>query len=194
MTEEVRKIFESSGALLEGHFLLTSGRHSPIYWEKFHVLQNPFYTQKLCHLISQHYQNQGAQVVVGPTTGGIIIAYEVARQLGIRSLFADRGSEGREFRSGSGLDPGTKTLIVDDILTTGKSVREVIQLVERYDGDIIGIGVLVDRSEKDLGLGRPIFSCLRSPSVTYPPENCPLCDRGIPLTRPGGEVIQPSQA
>jgi len=115
-----KKIFENSGALLEGHFLLTSGRHSPIYWEKFHVLQNPFYTQKLCHLISQHYQNQGAQVVVGPTTGGIIIAYEVARQLGIRSLFADRGSEGREFRPGSGLDPGTKTLIVDDILTNWK--------------------------------------------------------------------------
>lgn len=190
--DKVREIFEKSGALLEGHFLLTSGRHSPVYWEKFRVLQNPGYTEKLCRLISEHYKDQGVQVVAGPTTGGIILAHEVARQLGIRSIFAEKGEEGRVFRRGLELTPGTRTLIVDDILTTGKSVREVLDLVERYGGKVIGIGVLVDRSEKDLDLGHPVFNCLRSPSVTYPPENCPLCARSVPLTRPGGEPTQSS--
>jgi orotate phosphoribosyltransferase len=183
-TEE---IFKKSGAILEGHFLLTSGLHSPIYWEKFRVLQHPNYTEQLCRLISTHFAKQNIQVVAGPTIGGIILAYEVARQLGVRGIFAEKeGAGGRIFKRGFGISPGEGVLIVDDILTTGKSIREVLSLVTEQGGDVIGIGVLVDRSEQEQEFGVPLFSCLHSITPTYKPQVCPLCAAGIPLTKPGG--------
>lgn len=182
-TEE---IFKKSGAILEGHFLLTSGLHSPIYWEKFRILQYPNYTEQLCRLISAHFSKQKAQVVAGPTTGGIILAYEVARQLGVRGIFAEKeGANGRAFKRGFGINSGERVLIVDDVLTTGKSIREVLSLVAEQGGIVIGIGVLVDRSEQEQEFSVPLFSCLRSITPTYKPQECPLCAAGIPLTKPG---------
>jgi len=182
----VEEIFQKSGAILKGHFLLASGLHSPIYWEKFRVLQYPNYTEQLCHKISSHFQKQGIQVVAGPTTGGIILAFEVARQLGVRGIFAEKESNGeRAFRRGFSISPGERVLIVDDILTTGNSVREVMSAVNKQGGTIIGIGVLVDRSEQRLEFGVPLFSCYRSVTPTYTPENCPLCASGLPLVKPG---------
>ena len=188
MIENTEAIFEKAGAILKGHFLLTSGRHSPVYWEKFKVLQYPNYTQQLCRLIADHFRKQEIQVVAGPTTGGIILAFEVARQLGVRGIFAEKeGEKERAFRRGFGIDPGEKVLIVDDLLTTGGSIREVIAAVNKLGGIIIGIGVLVDRSEHGIDFGAPLFSCHRAvPPPTYPPENCPLCAEGIPLVKPGG--------
>lgn len=183
-TEE---IFKKSGAILEGHFLLTSGLHSPIYWEKFRVLQYPNYTEQLCRLISSHFARQDIQVVAGPTTGGIILAYEIARQLGVRGIFAEKeGSDRRAFKRGFGISSGERVLIVDDVLTTGKSIREVLSLVAEQGGIVIGIGVLVDRSEQEQEFGVPLFSCLRSITPAYKPKECPLCAAGIPLTKPGG--------
>ena len=183
---EVEEIFEKSGAVLKGHFLLTSGRHSPIYWEKFQVLQYPDYTEQLCRQISTNFQRQGAQVVAGPTTGGIILAFEVARQLGVRGIFAEKESGGeRAFRRGFSISPGERVLIVDDILTTGGSIREVLNAVSKLRGLIIGIGVLVDRSEQTMDFGVPLFSCYRSVTTTYSPENCPLCAARVPLVKPG---------
>jgi orotate phosphoribosyltransferase len=185
--EKVEEIFERVGAILKGHFLLTSGLHSPVYWEKFKVLQYPNYTEQLCRLIADHFRQQEIQVVAGPTTGGIILAFEVARQLGVRDIFAEKeGEKERAFRRGFSIDPGERVLIVDDILTTGSSIREVMAAVEKLGGIIIGIGVLVDRSEQKIGFGVPLFSCLRSETITYSPEDCPLCAAGIPLVRPGG--------
>ena len=182
-TEE---IFKKSGAILEGHFLLTSGLHSPVYWEKFRVLRYPEYTEQLCRLISSHYSGQNIDVVAGPTTGGIILAHEVARQLGVRSIFAEKeGADSRAFKRGFGIEPGERVLIVDDILTTGKSIRQVLSLVEEQGGITIGIGVLVDRSEKGHDFGVPLFSCLRSITPTYKPQDCPLCAAAIPLVKPG---------
>ena len=179
-------IFKKSGAILEGHFLLTSGLHSPIYWEKFRVLQFPNYTQQLCHLISAHFARQKIEVVAGPTTGGIILAYEVARQLGVRGIFAEKeANDWRSFKRGFGISPGERVLIVDDILTTGKSVHEVLSLVNEQGGVVIGVGVLVDRSEQEHDFGVPLFSCLRSITPTYKPQDCPLCAAGIPLVKPG---------
>ena len=184
-TEE---IFQKSGAILKGHFLLTSGLHSPVYWEKFRVLQSPTYTEQLCRLISAHYRKERVDVVAGPTTGGIIIAFEVAKQLGVRGIFAEKeGPTDRAFRRGFNVNPGERVLIVDDILTTGISIRQVIAAVNKLGGTtIIGIGVLVDRSEQKVDFGVPLFSCLRSVTQTYKPEDCPLCQAHIPLMRPGG--------
>jgi orotate phosphoribosyltransferase len=185
--EKVEEIFERAGAILKGHFLLASGLHSPVYWEKFKVLQYPNYTEQLCRLIANHFRKQEIQVVAGPTTGGIILAFEVARQLGVRGIFAEKkGKEERAFRRGFGIESGERVLIVDDILTTGSSIREVMAAVEKLGGIVIGIGVLVDRSEQKVEFGVPLFSCLRSETITYQPEDCPLCAAKIPLVRPGG--------
>lgn len=188
MTDSVEGIFIKSGALMQGHFLLTSGLHSPVYWEKFQVLQFPTYTEQLCRMIADHFRDRRVQVVAGPTTGGIILAYEVARQLGVRGIFAEKEGEKRTFRRGFNISPGERVLIVDDVLTTGKSLREVIAAVNQLNGDIVGIGILVDRSEPASG-GKPdipLFVCLRTQAVTYTPEKCPLCAARVPLVRPGG--------
>ena len=187
MTNNAEEIFEKAGAILKGHFLLTSGLHSPVYWEKFRVLQYPTHTEQLCRLIVGHFHQQKIEVVAAPTTGGIILAFEVARQLGVRGIFAEKIDEKeRAFRRGFTINPGEKVLIVDDILTTGKSIREVVVAAEKLKGKIIGIGVLVDRSEQNIDFGFPLFSCLRVETVAYSPEDCPLCAARIPLVKPGG--------
>jgi len=185
VTDNVEEIFEKTGALMRGHYVLASGLHSPVYWEKFQVLQFPSYTEQLCRLISTHFQEQDIQVVAGPTTGGIILAFEVARQLGVRGIFAEREGQERAFRRGFTISPGERVLIVDDVLTTGKSVREVIAAVTKLKGKIVGIGVLVDRSEQELDFGFPLYCCHRAVTQTYPPENCPLCAAQVPLVKPG---------
>jgi orotate phosphoribosyltransferase len=188
LIKNVEEIFEKSGAILRGHFLLTSGLHSPVYWEKFRVLQFPNYTEQLCQMIADHFRKQKIQVVAGPTTGGIILAFEVARQLGVRGIFAEKvGEKERAFRRGFSIGSGERVLIVDDLLTTGGSIREVMAAVTNQGGIIVGIGILVDRSEHVIDFGVPLFSCHRAvPPPIYLPENCPLCAAGIPLVRPGG--------
>ena len=186
MSNEAEKLFEKAEALLKGHFLLASGLHSPVYWEKFQVLQYPEYTEQLCRMIAEHYRNQDIQLVIGPTTGGIILSFEVARQLGLRGIFAEReGEDKRVFKRGFKINPGERVLIVDDVLTTGSSVKQVIEAVEKAKGTIIGIGILVDRSVGGVNFGYPLFSCLQSDTATYKPEDCPLCAEGIPLTKRG---------
>ena len=185
------EIFQKSGAILKGHFLLASGLHSPIYWEKFRVLQFPNYTEQLCRMITTHFLRQGIQVVAGPTTGGIILAFEVARQLGVRGIFAEKeGTTERAFRRGFSINSGERVLIVDDILTTGNSIREVMTAVNKRGGIIIGIGALVDRSEQRIDFGVPLFSCHRAITPTYTPQDCPLCAAQIPLVKPGSSQNQ----
>jgi len=191
LSNNTEEIFRKSGALLKGHFLLASGLHSPVYWEKFRVLQFPDYTEQLCQMIANHFQKQEIQVVAGPTMGGIILAFEVAKQLGVRGIFAEKEGNERAFRRGFNIDPGERVLIVDDILTTGSSIGEVIAAVNKLGGKIIGIGVLVDRSEQKLEFGVPLFSCHRAITTTYKPEDCPLCAAQIPLVKPGSSQ-QPS--
>jgi orotate phosphoribosyltransferase len=186
VTDSVEEIFRKSGAVLEGHFLLTSGRHSPVYWEKFQVLQYPEYTEQLCRIIADHFRDQDIKVVAGPTTGGIVLAYEVARQLGVRGIFAEKGDKGgREFRRGFKISPGERVLIVDDVFTRGGSIKDTIEAVNELGGKIAGIGVLIDRSPEKIDFGLPFFSCHKVEVITYKPEECPLCARGIPLVKPG---------
>jgi len=182
---EIEEVFRATGAIKEGHFLLSSGLHSSVYWEKFRVLQYPHYTGQLCSLIAGHFRDQSVQLVAGPTTGGVLLAYEVARHLGIRSIYAEKHDERRVFRRGFEISPGERTLVVDDVLTTGGSIRQVVDEVRRSGGEVIGIGVLVDRSQKKIDLGAPLFSCYRTSAPNYKPEDCPLCAANVPLEEPG---------
>jgi len=181
-------IFKMSGAIKEGHFLLASGLHSPIYWEKFRILQYPRYTERLCRLIVQHFKDQQIELVVGPTTGGIILAFETARQLGVRSIFADKMGETRIFRRDFDIAPDESILLVDDVLTTGSSIKETMSAINRLGGVVIGIGVLVNRSAEEIDFGAPLFSCIHVPTTVYSPEECPLCAANVPLVKPGGQT------
>ena len=160
--------------------------HSPVYWEKFRIIENPAAAVPLCQMIADHFKDKDVELVVGPTTGGIILAFEVARLMGLPAAFAEKVPSGeREFRRGFKIKPGEKILVVDDVLTTGKSIREVFDAVAKHNGNIIGVGVLVDRSNTPLDLGAPLFSCLRASTPAYKTDDCPLCKAGQPLTKPG---------
>ncbi len=136
-------------------------------------------------MIARHFMDQGVKLVAGPTTGGVILAYEVARQLGVRSIYAEKEGTARVFRRGFNISRGERTLVVDDVLTTGGSVYEVTNEVRRRGGEVVGIGVLVDRSTGGVDFGVPLFSCYQTSAPNYRPEDCPLCATKVPLTEPG---------
>jgi orotate phosphoribosyltransferase len=184
---DVERIFRDSGALREGHFILASGRHSSLYLEKFQVLQHPAETERLCAAMASWGKPLGLDSVAGPTTGGIILAHEVARQLGLRAIYAERreGRPGREFRRGFALAPGERVLVVDDIMTTGGSVQETIDAVRSAGGTVAGVSVLVDRSGGAAALGVPLQSLWRLEIPSYAAAECPLCGKGVPATHPG---------
>jgi len=187
LSDEAMKIFEMAGAVKEGHFLLTSGLHSPVYWEKFRILQYPNYTEKLCQLIAQYFKELDLKVelIAGPTTGGIIVAFETARQMGVKGIFAEKEEGIRVFRRDFNIAPDERVLIVDDILTTGSSIRGTMSAVRKLGGIVIGVGVLVNRSAGEIDFGVPLFSCVRSSAVVYRADECPLCVAHIPLIRLG---------
>jgi orotate phosphoribosyltransferase len=183
MTDEAAAaLLREVGAVMDGHFRLSSGRHSPVYVEKFRLLQHPIATERLCRLIADRFRDERPELVAGPTTGGIILSYEVARLLGLRSIFAEKSGAGREFQRGFEVRPGERTLIVDDVLTTGGSVREVVEAVRRADGVPIGVGVMVDRSGGGTDFGLPLFACVELDLPSYEEGSCPLCDSGVALT------------
>jgi orotate phosphoribosyltransferase len=184
---DVERAFRESGALREGHFILASGRHSPLYLEKFQVLQHPVETERLCAAIASWVRSLGADTVAGPTTGGIILAHEVARQLGLRAIYAERRANGtgREFRRGFTLRSGERVVVVDDIMTTGGSVQETMAAVRSAGGEVVGAAVLVDRSGGEAHLDAPLEALWRLDSPTYAPAECPLCAKGILATHPG---------
>ena len=180
--EAAAALLREVGALMDGHFRLTSGRHSPAYVEKFRLLEHPRHTERLCRLIADRFRGERPELVAGPTTGGIILSYEVARLLGLRGIFAEKAEGGRAFERGFQVRPGERTLIVDDVLTTGGSIRDVIEAVRRADGAPIGVGVLVDRSGGRTDFGLPFFACVELDLPTYAEGACPLCDAEAPLT------------
>jgi orotate phosphoribosyltransferase len=183
--EQARQILVRNQVLLEGHFLLTSGRHSRFYFEKFRVLQQPSDAAMFCHTIAERFRGQDIDTVAGPTTGGIIIAFEVARQLGCRAIYAERTAGGRGFLRGMSLERDAKVLVVDDVMTTGGSVLETIEAVKGSQAELKGVAVFIDRSSEKPDFGTPFFPVYHDPVETFDPANCPLCHQGLPLAKHG---------
>lgn len=192
MTEtEIQREFEEAGALLSGHFLLSSGMHSSRYCEKFAVLQQPQLTERLCRELAKLFRDASIEVVVGPLTGGMLISHEVGKALGTRSLFTEREGEEMTFRRGFSLRPGERVLVVDDVLTTGRSVREVLDAVKREQAELVGVGVLVDRSggTVDFGVRTEALLHLDARAESYAADACPLCRDGVPFTARGSRYV-----
>jgi orotate phosphoribosyltransferase len=181
------EIFQEAGAFLEGHFTYTSGKHGNRYLEKFRILENAEYTEPLCRMIAATFADREVNVVAAPTTGGIIMAFEVGRLLGVRGIFAEKeGEGGRRFRRGFTIAPGEKVLVVDDIVTTGGSLAETFRAVSDLGGEIVGVGVLADRSGGAVKVPYPYFACLEVAFETWDPKDCPLCAAGdVPETHRG---------
>ena len=194
MTEqEVKQLLIDTKAILEGHFLLTSGLHSALYVEKFNVLQHPKYTERLCQELAERFKDQNVELVIGPMTGGILLAHEVGKALGTRAIFTEREKGVMTLRRGFRIEPGTRVLIVEDIVTTGGSVREVVDVVKASQGEIVGVGLLVNRSggKADFGIPNDKVQALLNLTVpTYQPEECPLCKDHVPMTERGSKHIK----
>jgi len=178
-------LLKESGAILDGHFLLTSGLHSATYVEKFKVLQYPLLCDKLCKGIAENFKTQSPNVVLGAAIGGIVISHSVGRALSSRSIFAERENGELILRRGFNIDVGERVVIVDDVVTTGGSILELIDLVVKYGGHILGIGVLIDRSGGRIDFGFPFYSLITLDIPTFKPDECPQCSAGIPLTARG---------
>jgi orotate phosphoribosyltransferase, Thermus family len=187
MTEaEVKELFLKTEAIMEGHFLLTSGLHSPMYVEKFNVLQHPKYTEQLCQALAEKFADQKIQTVVGPVTGGILLAHEVGKALGTRAIFTERENGKMTFRRGFKLSPGERVLVVEDIVTTGGSVKEVIEVIRENGGIPVAVGLLVDRSGGTVDFGDvPCQALLHLDVTTYEQAACPLCQNSVPMTKRG---------
>lgn len=185
MTNEILEIFQKSGALLEGHFHLTSGLHSPTYFQCALVLQYPEYNQFLAKRIVTHFKSGLIDVVISPAIGGIVVGQEVGRQLGVRTIFAERKDGKMILGRGFELGSGEKVLVCEDVVTTGGSVYEVIDLVKGEGAEVKGVGIIVDRSNGSVDFYVEQYAVIQLNAETFSPETCPLCQKGIPLQKPG---------
>ncbi|HUT85513.1 MAG TPA: orotate phosphoribosyltransferase [Elusimicrobiales bacterium] len=183
--DEILEIFKRSGALLEGHFKLSSGLHSGKYLQCALVLKNPPTAEELCKELAGKFKGTDIDVVVGPALGGVVLSYELARQVGVPSLFTERDSEGiMKLRRGFQIKKGAKVLLCEDILTTGKSINEARKVVEEAEGVVVGMCCLINRSDKvDFDVKFETLATIQIP--TYNPDECPLCKKGIPVEKPG---------
>jgi orotate phosphoribosyltransferase len=181
---ELGEVLKEYGVLREGHFLLTSGKHSDKYFEKFRILEQPVVCEAFAKVVAERFRKDNVTVVCGPTTGGVIIAYEVARQLGCRCIIAEKAELGRKIGRGFRLGPEDRVLIVDDVLTTGGSIKETLAAIVPSGAEVVGVGVYVDRSA-GVDFGEPPFGAYRQQVAAFEPSGCPLCKAGIPLEEPG---------
>jgi len=191
MTEtKILSIFKKTDALLTGHFLLTSGRHSDRYFQCAKVLQYPEYAEKLCKIISDKFRNVEIDTVIAPAIGGLVVGQEVSRQLNKRFIFAEREDKKLSLRRGFTLDENEKVLVCEDVVTTGGSVFEVIDIVKNNKANVVGVGFIVDRSNGKVNFEYPQFSTLKLEVVSYQPDECPLCREDIELVKPGSRKVK----
>ena len=183
------EILEKSQALLNGHFLYTSGNHGSQYMQCAKVLQNPAYaTAMIAHLVPQ-IKALDAQLVIAPAMGGILVGYELARQLDTRSIFAERENGVMTLRRGFTIPAGTRTIIAEDVVNTGKSVREVMAITQAAGADLVAIAALVDRTGGEIDFGVPFYSAYSTKMAIYTPDECPICQEGtLELVKPGSRV------
>ena len=192
-TNDILALFRESKALLEGHFQLTSGLHSPSYFQCARVLQYPENAERLCAEIVAHFRNQSIDVVISPALGGIVVGQEVGRQLGVRTMFTEREDGVMRLRRGFEISAGERVLVCEDVVTTGGSVREVVTIVGDRKGTLVGVAAIVDRSGGNV-VFQNFFPAMRMDVVTYAPEVCPLCHNGIPVEKPGSRASEIPQA
>ena len=185
---ETLELYEKTGALMRGHFRLTSGLHSDIYLQSALVLQYPEHAARLGEALAAPFTDARAQTVLAPAIGGILVAHEVARALGVRALFSEREDGAMRLRRGFTLTPGERCLVVEDIITTGGSTREVVECVRASGGSVIGVGSLIDRSGGTAAFDVKRASLATVSASTWPPEACPLCKSGGHAIKPGSRV------
>ena len=184
----VLSIFKQTGALLEGHFQLTSGLHSNQYFQCAKVLQYPEHCETLCRVLAEDARSRNIDVVIAPALGGIVVGQEVGRQLGVRTMFAERKDGVMQLRRGFEILPGERVLVCEDVITTGGSVSEVLALAVAAGGTIAGVSCIVDRTGGTVNF--PAFggrhtAVMTMDVVNYRPDQCPLCASGLPVTKPG---------
>lgn len=181
-------ILKDSGALLEGHFLLSSGRHSSMYCQCAKLLQYPDKAEQVLKIAADKVRELDIDLVVGPAMGGIIVAYELGRQLGKPAIFTEREDGKMTLRRGFEIKPGEKVLITEDVVTTGKSSKEAAEVVEKLGGKVIGIACIVDRSMDNVNY--PVYGAVKLQIESYEKDNCPLCKKDIPYVKPGSRNIK----
>ena len=189
--EEIQKIFEQVAAVRSGHFELTSGLHSGTYIQCALVLQHPRHAETLGRALAGHFRDSAISCVVAPAMGGITIGYEVARALGVRSLWVERDRSGQmALRRGWSIEPGERVLVVEDVWTTGGSTRETIDVVQNEGGTVVAAGALIDRTGGHINLRVPAHALLTIEVPSYQPEDCPLCRTGGTTTKPGSRMTR----
>lgn len=183
--KEILNLFKSTGALLSGHYRLSSGLHSGNYFQCALLLQNPDIAEKMCGQLAGYFKEDKPTCVVAPALGGVIVSYETARALGVKSLFTERVEGKMALRRGFEIKKEDRVLVVEDVITTGLSTGEVLEAVRLTGAKIIGVGCIVDRSGKQPDFGVKLKSLVRLDFPTYKPEECPLCKKGIEIRKPG---------
>ena len=188
--DELLDLFRKSGALLDGHFRLSSGLHSPGYLQCALVLQDPASAEAIGRAIGERTRDLRPTVVLSPALGGVVIGHEVARALGVRAIFAERQDAQLTLRRGFLLSESDRVLVIEDVVTTGKSTRETMQVARAAGARVVGAASVVDRSgESGADLEVPFVSLLQIALPTYEPDRCPLCARGLPVVKPGSRPV-----
>ena len=188
--DKVLDLYKQTGALLSGHFLLSSGLHSERYLQSALVLQQPDLASKLCAALAEHFKDMQIEVVIAPALGGVFVSHETARALGVRALFAERVNGELQLRRGFAIKPGERVLVVEDVITTGKSTKETMEVVKQAGGVVVAAGSLVDRSNGKADLGVPYKSLVTLAVPSYTPEACPLCKSGSVPVKPGSRGLK----
>ena len=183
--KEILDIFRNTGALLNGHFILTSGRHSPSYFQCARVLQYPEYLTHFASMIAEHFKETEIETVISPAIGGVVLGTEVGRILNVQTIFAERKDGEMCIRRGFGIDPGQNILVIEDVITTGGSVKEVIDQVINQEGNIVGVGVMVDRSNGTVSLHENQFSIIALEATSYESDEVPDSLSAMPVQKPG---------
>ncbi|RAK10529.1 orotate phosphoribosyltransferase [Halanaerobium saccharolyticum] len=185
--EKIRELLVETNVIQEGHFVLSSGRHADIYMQCAKVLQYPEHASTLAAEIAKKWTDEEIDVVIGPALGGVVLSYAVAEELGVRSIFSERKSGEMKIRRGFELEVGEKVLVVEDVVTTGGSVKEVLAVLEELDVEIVGLSSIVDRSNGEVGFNYDFKPLLPVDIKSYKAGQCELCQQGMPITRPGSK-------
>jgi len=185
--EEIRELLVETDVIQEGHFVLSSGRHADIYMQCAKVLQYPEHAATLAAEIVEKWKDKEVDAVVGPALGGVVLSYAVAEELGVRSIFSERKNGEMKIRRGFELKAGEKVLVVEDVVTTGGSVRELLAVLEELDVEIVGLSSIVDRSNGKVDFDYDFKALLPVDIKSYKAGKCKLCEQGVPITRPGSK-------